>query len=130
MECLCTDGARIRPPSMPPAPMPNVAASRENLGTGSRATNFDQPLLNFLYPGGCWARTMSEAPRCVDCGHRHWFLDPCGVDAGAGESRATDPDPAPAPGEVARAVRYYRAHLKRERDRMRAKRSGPPERST
>ena len=66
---------------------------------------------------------MSEAPRCVDCGHRHWFLDPCGVDAGAAAAREADLNPAPTPDEVAKAVRYYRAHLKRERDRMRAKRA-------
>lgn len=73
----------------------------------------------------------SEPPVCASCGARHWFLDPCGV-AGPGldvprtcVSFVVEADllaPLPTPDEVTKALRYYRRHLARERDRQRTKR--------
>lgn len=65
-------------------------------------------------------------PICGSCGRRHWFLDACGEDAavvGPADGVKLKLDPPPTVGEIEKAVRRYRAHLKRERDRQRAKRS-------
>lgn len=74
---------------------------------------------------------VNDPPLCASCGARHWFLDPCGVDGPElGATRAcvsfvVAADlmvPLPTPDEVTKALRYYRRHLARERDRQRAKR--------
>ena len=69
---------------------------------------------------------MPEPPTCPRCGGRHWFLDPCGI---APESKldgmpTSRPhlDPPPSADEVFKAVRHWRAHKERERNRQRRKR--------
>lgn len=63
-------------------------------------------------------------PLCRSCGQRHWFLDPCGLISPAVSDLGGQLDPPPTADEVTKAVRYYRAHLKRERERNRVRRAG------
>jgi hypothetical protein len=68
---------------------------------------------------------MAEPPICAGCGGRHWFLDPCGTREVV---TAAAPGPLAATAsadEIEKALRFYRAHKARARDRQRRKRAAP-----
>jgi hypothetical protein len=61
---------------------------------------------------------MAEPPVCQSCGARHWFLDPCAMGGApvAAEASASD-------DEMARALRFYRAHRTRQAEAARRRRA-------
>lgn len=84
-----------------------------------------------------------QKPICPECGGRHWLLEPCvdgkGVVTDRAElgpcARSANPDTAGPPAtlgalganasadEIERALKFYRAHRVRQRERMRRRRA-------
>jgi hypothetical protein len=75
-----------------------------------------------------------ERPICDECGGRHWLLELCAAPGMAAEAVSPSEQAiasyVPAPGEppatqdeIARALRFYRAHRARQKAVMRRRRA-------